>query len=894
MTASAHPENWTDPSSSPVSGNEQLFSASSQSSTPTTASPAPSEDEREERQDPPARRNPFDSICAIYKRTGRCPIGEKCMFKHVKEMDEPPPVEAESSKGLPPTTSPVVHTTPVQDTTPPEPPTPTPSTKPTPIRPPGIQEPARHFPPNTTRICRLWLQKRCFYGHNCRYSHPDLENDGPVPPTKPKIFDSKEEFMLSFTLHDHMRVQCSAGFDIQRLQTAFESSTLLISNISTRVRANHLKEVLGSFGLVEELYMPPSFLPGSVLKVTYSDAAEAQKAQNALNGQKMFDLTLTAKIAASGTMKTVANAIMKDTSVRVTWEAPAKQVYAGYSNGADAQHALEIARSNPLNGHYLKGSIYEGMPVVDMVNVHFRGVPLDVDKADMVRFVNPVDMMWTRPSYTDAEDAEKFIKKNLWARGAPESFEILPPPYRDGGMIKAWATYPTSAKAKEAAQNLDGRKPKCLGLTVIRAKHVHTISYSLTAEKFAQLMTAIDALQESRRASTDAIVVTRRNTGGAIVRLNADGQKELAHLKHQFETIVKGEVVRCDGKVVWDSFFSRPAGYGFLRRLEAGPPFVQIVIDETRCHIRVHGFSVHRARVVGLIINKVKELRAQKKLQIPLPGRLLGAALQSATLRALRDKHGLENSQIDLEKRAMFVSGDFTLFRTFREAVDEIKRGLPADKAYNGPTCPVCFGEPSSALELRCGHTWCRDCVAHYLRSSAERRSFPVKCLGKEGRCGIKIPIAVAKEVLSTPEVMSLVESAFLSHIQSRPKEYRFCPSPDCPQVYRATSQKAALQCPSCLTSICTRCGFEAHDGFQCADQVQDELFKKWVKEHDVKHCPTCNAAIERTEGCNHMTCTRCQTHICWQCLKTFEGGQGIYGHMREVHGTFGLGQIFE
>lgn len=700
--------------------------------------------------------------------------------------------------------------------------------------------------------------------------------------------------MLSFTLHEHMRVQCSAGFDIQRLQTAFESSTLLISNISSRVRPTHLEEVLASFGRVEELHMPSTFSHNVVLKVTYSGAAEAQKAQNALNGQKMFDLTLTAKIAASGSMKTVANAIMKDTSVRVTWEAPAKEVYAGYSNEEDAKRALEIARTFPLNGHYLRGCIYEGMPVVDMVNVHFWGVPLDVDKADMVRFVNPVDMMWTRPSYTEAEDGEKFIRKSLWARGAPESFDILPPPYRDGGIIKAWATYPTAAKAKEAARQLDGRKPKCLGLTVVRAKHVHSISYSLSGDKFAPLSAAIDALHESRRGSSDWVVISPRNIGGAMIRLTADGQKELAHLKHQFETILKGEIVRCDGKVVWDSYFSRPEGQAFLRHLEADPPFVQIVIDTVRSHIRVHGYSAHRARVVGLITDKVKELRSQKKLQIALPGRLLGAALRSVALRALQDKHGIDSSQIDLSKRVMYVSGDFTVFRTFREAVDEIERGLPASRHYNGPTCPICFGEPSSALRLQCGHTWCRECVAHYLRSAADRRSFPVKCLGNEGRCAIKIPIAVAKEVLSRQEVMSLVESAFHSHIQSRPKEYRFCPSPDCPQVYRTTSQKAALQCPSCLTSICTRCGSEAHDELQCADQVQDELFKKWVKEHDVKHCPTCNVPIERIEGCNHMTCTRCQTHVCWQCLKTFEGGQGIYGHMREVHGTFGLGQIFE
>ncbi len=82
--------------------------------------------------------------------------------------------------------------------------------------------------------------------------------------------------------------------------------------------------------------MPSSFSAGTVVKVIYSDTAEAQKAQNALNGTKMYDLTITAKVANSGNVTTVTNALLKDTAIRISFEAPAKVVYAGYSNQEDA------------------------------------------------------------------------------------------------------------------------------------------------------------------------------------------------------------------------------------------------------------------------------------------------------------------------------------------------------------------------------------------------------------------------------------------------------------------------------------------------------------------------------------------------------------------------------
>jgi hypothetical protein len=50
------------------------------------------------------------------------------------------------------------------------------------------------------------------------------------------------------------------------------------------------------------------------------------------------------------------------------------------------------------------------------------------------------------------------------------------------------------------------------------------------------------------------------------------------------------------------------------------------------------------------------------------------------------------------------------------------------------------------------------------------------------------------------------------------------------------------------------------------------------------KHCPSCSVLVERTHGCNHITCT-CGAHWCFECGKQCESATATYDHMRFTHG---------
>lgn len=53
---------------------------------------------------------------------------------------------------------------------------------------------------------------------------------------------------------------------------------------------------------------------------------------------------------------------------------------------------------------------------------------------------------------------------------------------------------------------------------------------------------------------------------------------------------------------------------------------------------------------------------------------------------------------------------------------------------------------------------------------------------------------------------------------------------------------------------------------------VQTVLSEKWVTSRS-KPCPHCNVPIEKFEGCNKVTCFKCNTYFCWICSSQLDHG---------------------
>lgn len=80
------------------------------------------------------------------------------------------------------------------------------------------------------------------------------------------------------------------------------------------------------------------------------------------------------------------------------------------------------------------------------------------------------------------------------------------------------------------------------------------------------------------------------------------------------------------------------------------------------------------------------------------------------------------------------------------------------------------------------------------------------------------------------------------------------------------------MSCDVCGRSWCQECLKEAHLGYTCKEwALSGELSEDQLKKMGIKQCPNCKNGIEKSGGCNHMACKKCDTHICWKCLKAFK-----------------------
>lgn len=78
--------------------------------------------------------------------------------------------------------------------------------------------------------------------------------------------------------------------------------------------------------------------------------------------------------------------------------------------------------------------------------------------------------------------------------------------------------------------------------------------------------------------------------------------------------------------------------------------------------------------------------------------------------------------------------------------------------------------------------------------------------------------------------------------------------------------------CEDCTFAFCKVCKASWHgEFFVCFPRSQFELTTEekasedYMKLH-TQPCPTCDARAQKTHGCNHMICFKCDTHFCYLC----------------------------
>ncbi|KAI0674449.1 hypothetical protein C8Q78DRAFT_1014821 [Trametes maxima] len=760
---------------------------------------------------------------------------------------------------------------------------------------------------------------------------------------------------ITITVLDATKVTFTSGFAITHITTGFECRQIVLGGVPAAVVPASVSAKLSVFGDVTAVVATDSTGNGSTTayRVTFSSGQAAVNAATALNGVELFGAEISARLAEKKATA-LGGGTLYDGDVLFELPTPYQIGFVGYPTEELAQKAIALTETSQVGYTRITAERYQGIPAVGAYNVRFQGLPPTFTVEDIKKhFVDRLDadekekkkrprnkrrgtkgqgetakekrdpeetaekcegVMIQRAKYQSPHSAVQGLKWMLKDHDEGVSLNMLPPPY--GKYVRVWAHFTSPDAAARACEALNRFCPRFVGKSRIFAHHIKSMRYMLPSTIFRVLAPDIELLRSymhDDEGSSISVIDRQASLGpGApvTVKLVSQSMAKLTEAKIAFERLLRGEKVTENGQIVWNDFFEGKAGAEFFEKLEKTFPMVLINRDPRRRTIALFGASDARERVRTEIIARVRLVKSQLVHRYPIPAPFV-PVFMSEHLVTLRKELGHENAWFDITHKQLVVRGDEDSQKLAQLMVTDAQKRSPNHTSQRAAGCPVCFDQVSQPIILGCGHSWCKTCLTGYLISSVDNKSFPLTCLADGARCPHRISLSIAQRLLSVEDFDAVVKAAFVAYVQERPKEFHYCPTPDCPQVYRAVvpddkgkgkgkgkgkdkgvpGAPSALQCPSCLVRICAHCNTEYHETMSCQDRnPQDEaLFETWKMGHDVKNCPSCNVPIERTAGCNHMTCASCKIHICWACLETFETSGEVYGHMRSIHGGIGL-----
>jgi len=204
-----------------------------------------------------------------------------------------------------------------------------------------------------------------------------------------------------------------------------------------------------------------------------------------------------------------------------------------------------------------------------------------------------------------------------------------------------------------------------------------------------------------------------------------------------------------------------------------------------------------------------------------------------------------------------------TIFRPIRLPV----RLNPLEEEIDSKNCRICLTEPENLHTIEiCMHKFCYDCLYSYIKSKIELYDpKSIKC--PSDGCGNPLSELFISEILQNDQQLFEKYQKFKAQLEilDHP-DRKWCIKPDCPYyVEHNPADKSEKVICICGQIMCFSCGNVWHEDLTCLEAVDND-YKQYEASVMVKQCPRCLAKIEKNEGCNHMTCSRCKHEFCWIC----------------------------
>ncbi|OCH96590.1 RWD-domain-containing protein [Obba rivulosa] len=232
----------------------------------------------------------------------------------------------------------------------------------------------------------------------------------------------------------------------------------------------------------------------------------------------------------------------------------------------------------------------------------------------------------------------------------------------------------------------------------------------------------------------------------------------------------------------------------------------------------------------------------------------------------------------------------------------------------NSYECQICLSSIKGArcILLSCSHVFCRACLENFWKLCIAE--------GDIGRVGCPDPQCVkalseaneeeVRRVVTDEEVRRWKWLREKRMVEKDPTVVHcpmsFCqhPVPKAPNVEEGSGWERLRTCPQCSYSFCSYCKRTWHGPHtDCPISVTETFVREYLAlpedsperavmerrygaknirrlveryeeeranerwlEHSTTECPTCNVHVEKSFGCNHMTCAKCREHFCYRC----------------------------
>lgn len=483
--------------------------------------------------------------------------------------------------------------------------------------------------------------------------------------------------------------------------------------------------------------------------------------------------------------------------------------------------------------------------------------------------------------------------------------QVFPPELKDAFM-KAFITFDgrLHLEAARALEHMEGKVlPGCHSWQKIKCEQMFHSLISCSASIYVAIKKQLDSLLASFSRVKGAECSLDRNENGSYrVKISANATKTVAELRRPLEELMRGQTINHPSltPTILQHLFSGQ-GINLMKSIQRETG-TYIHFDRRNFNLKIFGRPDKIAPAQQKFIQLLLANHESKQLEIHLRGGDLPPDLMKEVVKRFGpDLHGLKEkvpgADLTLSTRHHVISvhGDKELKQNVEQIIFEMAQmGYDsAERLDGGDACPVCLCEVEDAYRLEsCGHLFCRMCLVEQLESALKNLdSFPICCA--HGSCRAPILLTDLRSLLSSDKLEELFRASLGSFVASSGGTYRFCPSPDCPSVYRVADPVTGgdpFVCGACFAETCTRCHLDYHPYLSCKKYMEfkedpDLSLKDWCKgKENVKSCPVCGYTIEKGEGCNHVEC-RCGGHVCWVCLESYNNSEDCYNHLRSMHG---------